>query len=236
MSRFRAREGVLVGTLLSAPASDGSPARIQGVATLLPTAGGLVAIGGPALRRLAPGARRWETLHTVPGDNLYRVTTDDAGRLLAAWSRERAIHLVTPGPKVVSFPKPAAPPDVQNFEIASLTFLPNGRDALVFMTGTVTVTTNRFRGPRGSTSAYRVALDGKGGAELLFRVDHGYQLQSSRFGAVFATPKNVEQNCDHRECQVAAIVAYEIVGGEVNKQTLFDGQNLQVSRVRAARG
>jgi hypothetical protein len=55
------------------PRSDGGPARIQGVTTMLPTPGGLVTIGGPALRRLAPGARRWETLHTIAGDNLYRV-------------------------------------------------------------------------------------------------------------------------------------------------------------------
>src|SRR5689334_19663017 len=58
--------------------------RLYGVSTLMPTATGLISIGGPSLRRLTPGARRWETLHEVPGDNLYRVTADSAGRLLAA--------------------------------------------------------------------------------------------------------------------------------------------------------
>jgi hypothetical protein len=217
--------------------SDAGPDRVHGAATLISTPVGLVAIGGPALRRLAPGARRWETLHTVAGDNLYRVASDDAGRLLASWSRERAIHLITPASRqVVSFPKPAAPPDVQSFQIASLAFLPGGREALVFMTGEVRVSTARFRGARPTTSAYRIDLQGKTEPALLFRVDHGYQVHGSRYGAVFAMPKNVEQRCDHRECPVAAIVAYQIVGGAVNKQTLFDGQNQQVGRVRSARG
>ena len=125
-----------------------TPLRLHGVATLLPTATGLISIGGPALRRLTPGARRWETLHEVPGDNLYRVTADDAGRLLAAWSKERLIHVITPGQaEVMSFPKPQAPADVQNFQIEDLAFLPDGRSALVFMTGTVMVKTDRYQGP-----------------------------------------------------------------------------------------
>lgn len=239
------RGGVLLVVLLATsvagaegvgPRTDGGAARIHGVATLLPTPSGLIAIGGPALRRLAPGARRWETLHTVAGDNLYRVASDDAGRLLAVWEKENAIHLITPASRqVVSFPKPAAPPDVRNFQIASLAFLPDGRDALVFMTGNVQVAIPGYTGPKPSTSAYRVALDGKSEPALLFRVDRGHRLQTSRYGAVFAMPKNVVQTCDHRECPVASIVAYAITGSAVNEQTLFDGQNAQVTRAWPAR-
>jgi hypothetical protein len=211
--------------------------RLHGVSTLLPTATGLISIGGPALRRLTPGARRWETLHEVPGDNLYRVTADDAGRLLAAWSKERLIHLITPGrTEVISFPKPQAPTDVQHFQIADLAFLPDGRHALVFMTGTVMVKTDRFQGPRRSTAVYRIPLAANAGNTLLFRVDHGYQLDGSPHGAVFAMPKDPTQKCDHRECRLAEIVAYEITPAGVNRKALFRADTLEVHGIKGVRG
>src|SRR5262245_1078723 len=176
----------------SAPAKDASTSdRLYGVATILPTAGGLISIGGPALRRLTAGSRRWETLHVVEGDNLYRVAADDSGRLLAAWSKDRFIHLVSPGQKpLVSFPKPLAPEGVTGFQVSNLELSPKGGDALVFMSGSVQVTTGQFRGPSWSTSVYRIALDGRSDARLLFRVDHGYLLHASPLGAVFAMPKH----------------------------------------------
>jgi hypothetical protein len=211
--------------------------RIYGVATLLPTATGLVSIGGPALRRLTPGARRWETLHEVPGDNLYRVTADDAGRLLAAWSKERLIHVITPGQaKVMSFPKPQAPADVQNFQIEDLAFLPDGCSALVFMTGTVMLKTDRYQGPSRSTAVYRVPLAAGASGTLLFRVDHGYPLDRSPHGAVFAMPKDPTQKCDHRECRLAELVAYEVTPAGVNRKTLFRAGELEVRGIKGVRG
>ncbi|WP_407740927.1 hypothetical protein [Hyalangium sp.] len=206
------------------------------MATLLPTATGLISIGGPALCRLTPGARRWEPLHEVPGDDLYRVTADDSGRLLAAWSKEPLIHFITPGQtQVVSFPKPQAPADVQNFQIADLAFSPDGRHALVFMTGTVTLKTDRYQGPSRSTAVYRVPLAANAAGTLLFRVDHGYQLDGSPHGAVFAMPKDPTQKCDQRECRLAEIVAYEITPAGVNRKTLFRADELEVRGIKGVR-
>jgi hypothetical protein len=208
---------------------------LRGVQTLLSTPAGLVSLGGPALRRLAPGARRWETLDTVAGDNLYRIASDDAGRLLAAWERESAIHLVATGSQLVTLPKPVAPPGVQNFQVSSLAFSSSGAEALVFMGGNVKVAIPGFTGSAPSTSAYRIALDGKSPPVPLFRLDHAQLLHASRYGAVFATSKSLQQACDARACPVAAVVAYEITGGAAEPHTLFDGRAAQIGRVRTAR-
>lgn len=219
------------------PTDTASDLRLRGAATVLPTAGGVVAVGGPSLRRLAPGGQRWETLHTVKGDNLYRVAADEAGRVLAAWSKERLIHLFGAG-KVArtSFPKPAAPPGVTGFEISTLAFVPGGRDALAIMTGRVQVATGSFRGPSWSTSAYRIALDGQTVERLLFRVDHGYRLHTSPFGAVFAMPKNPGQKCDHNECSITAVVAQEIAGDGARERVLWRTPELEVGRASVLRG
>jgi hypothetical protein len=47
----------------SAPASESNDRRLNSVVGLRPTHGGLISNGGASLRRLAPGSRRWETLH-----------------------------------------------------------------------------------------------------------------------------------------------------------------------------
>ena len=87
-----------------------------------------------------------------------------------------------------------------------------------FMSGYVQVTTGAFRGPSWSTAVYRVALDGTSEARLIFRLDHGYPLHTSRIGAVFAMPKNPGQQCNHSGCSIAAIVAYEISGDGVRQR------------------
>lgn len=200
--------------------------------------GSVVAIGGPALRRRPAGASRWEALHTVAGDDLYRVAADDGGRLLAVWSKEPLIHLFSPADKLhVTFPKPkASSAEIARFDIAGVAFAPSGLDALVTMTGTVQVTTGRERGPSWSTSVYKVALDGKSPARLLFRLDHAYLLQVSPRGLVFAMNKYPGRRCDHQECLVSAIVAYELAGDGVTARTLLDASSLGVNRVRVMRG
>lgn len=210
--------------------------RLYGVFTLMSTSAGLISIGGQSLRRLTPGARRWETLYEVPGDNLYRVTADDAGRLLAAWSKEPLIHVITPGQTgVISFPKPQAPADVQNFEISDLAFLPDGRHALVFMTGSVTVKTQGYQGSSRSTAVYQVPLAANAGGTLLFRVDHGYRLSGSPYGAVFAMPKDPALKCDQHQCRIAEIVAYEITPAGVNRKTLLRAGELEVRNMKGVR-
>src|SRR6185503_5624082 len=115
-------------------------------------------------------------------------------------------------------------------------FAPGGRDARVFMAGEVQVTTGSYRSRSWSTSAYRIPLDGTSPAQLLFRVDHGYRLHSSRFGAVFAMPKNLGQKCDHGGCSVGSIIAYEIVGDRATWKTLLDGKALDLGRARLIPG
>jgi hypothetical protein len=41
-----------------------------------------VPAGGSNLRVLAPGSRTFESLHRIPGDNLYRVASDARPELL----------------------------------------------------------------------------------------------------------------------------------------------------------
>jgi hypothetical protein len=247
MSPIERSLGICLAILLAAPIAwaEGTGSerpgastdrRLYGVATLLPTATGLISIGGPSLRRLAPGARRWETLHQVPGDNLYRVTADGAGRLLAAWSKEPLIHVITPGQTgVISFPKPQAPADVQNFEISDFEFLRDGRHALVFMSGTVKVKTDRYSGSSRSMSVYRVPLAANAGGTFLFRVDHGFRLSGSPHGAVFAVQKDPTQKCDQHECRISEIVAYEVTPTSMNRKTLLRADELEVRRFKGVR-
>lgn len=210
--------------------------RIYGVATLLPTAAGLVAIGGHTLRRLPKGARRWQALHTVAGDNLYRVAADESGRLLASWSREKVIHVISPdGQQRISFPKPEAPPDVQNFEVSSFVFLPQANEALVFATGTVRVKAERYSGSGRSSAIYRVVLDGKSRPTLLSRIDRAFPIHLSPHGGVFAI-HNVDQKCDARECSIPALVAIEVTASGVNRRTLLDSGVGPWSQVRVVRG
>jgi hypothetical protein len=228
------------------PAAKGgsNAARLSAATTILPAAGGLIALGGPELRRLPNGARRWETLHTVPGDRSYRVASDASGRLLAAWEKEPVIHvfhLFAPG-QHVAFPKPTTPgPDVTSFRIDGLELSPDGRDALVFMTGTVQLAPGKMGVAGSSTLVYRVSLDATLGAatrsSLILRVDHSYQLHASPRGAVFAMNKLPGRNpCDYRGCIVGSIVAYEIAGDRATPRMLLDGAGRSPYRARLVRG
>ena len=225
------------------PVRGGSNAeRLLAATTILSAADGLIAIGGPELRRLPTGALRWETLHVVPGDSTYRVAADGSGRLLVAWEKEPLIHFFAPARRQhVAFPKPTAPgPDVTSFQLDGLELSPDGRAALVFMTGIVRITPGKLGNPSSSTSVYRIALDERTGAaspaRLLFRLDHGYRLHASPRGAVFAMNKNPGAGCDHQRCSIAAIVAYEISGDRATPKTLFDGAGIELQRARLVRG
>ena len=199
--------------------------------------GGLISIGGRALRRLPPGASRWEVLHEVPGDSLYRVAADDSGRLLASWEKEPVIHFISPAQGLhVSLPKPTLffmidGGRVNGLSVDDLEFAANGRDALVFTKGQVGASS------RWITAAHWVALDGKSEPRLIFRVDEGVQLLTSRRGAVFAMPKDARQECSHQTCwPIAAIVAYEIAGDRATQRTLLHGSRADMSRATPVHG
>ena len=206
--------------------------RLDGASTVRPVAGGLISVGGSTLRRLRTGSRRWETLHAVPEDNLYRVASDASGRVLAAWENDPFIHLISPARKRrVALPKPPAPPDVKlGFHVEALEFSPDGRQALVFMNG-------RLAGQRNTTAVYRIALDGRSAARLIFRLDGAVRLHTSRAGAIFVTPKDPGQVCNHRSClPIAAIVAYEFAGDGVTQRILLTGEQADVSSALLVRG
>jgi hypothetical protein len=208
------------------------PARLDGATTVRPVAGGLISVGGSTLRRLGTGSRRWETLHVVREDNLYRVASDESGRVLAAWENDPFIHLIPPARgRRIALKKPVAPPEVKlGFQVEGLEFSPDGRDAIVFMNG-------RLDGQRSATAVYRIALDGRSGPRLVFRLDDAVRLHTSRSGAIFMTPKERGQVCNHQSClPIAAIVAYEFEGDGVTQRILLTGEQADVSSSLLVRG
>ena len=212
-------------------AKDPSTAtRLYATTSLRAVPGGLISIGGPALRRLAPGASRWEKVHEVPGDSVYRVAADGAGRILASWEKEPLIHLFSLAQRQhVALPKPNLPFTVEGktynaLHVDEVAFAPNGRDAIVFTMGQVGASS------RWITAAHYVALDGKSEPRPIFRVDEGVKLHSSWHGAVFAVPQDPKQECSHQRCwPIRAIVAYEISGERVTQRTLLDGAHVDMS-------
>src|SRR5262245_53309671 len=122
------RHLMLVGGLLLLPVA--SPARAEGVerlrgaSSVVPAGDGLLSTGGPALRYLAPGASRWETLHRQAGDTLSRVAADDSGQVLAAWEKDPFIHyFVLASKQHAQLPRPKPPSASSSpFQVHSLAF------------------------------------------------------------------------------------------------------------------
>jgi hypothetical protein len=230
----------LAATLAHAEGAEGrrtkgpsTDTRLPGADTVVPMAdGGLVSVGGSRLRYLAPGARSWETLHTVSGDNLYRVGVDDSGRLMAAWEKDPHIHYFTAAPRQhLLLPRPTPPnPRIGSFFVDDLEFLPNGREALVFMNGAST-------GQQRATAAYRIALDGKSAPEQLFYVDNALQVYTSRRGAVYVVPQNPGKECSQRTCMpVSAVVSYELTLDGVRQKTLITSAQVTMDTAWPVRG
>ncbi|HEY0781173.1 MAG TPA: hypothetical protein VGE98_01860, partial [Thermoanaerobaculia bacterium] len=196
--------------------------------------GGLYSLGGAALRRYVNGARKWETLHAIPQDNLYRVAADDDGaRLLASWEKDPDIHLFSPGrAPPARFPKPTSPAAAMGpFQVDHLAFLPGGRDALVIMSGQVKNPPSRnvpepvrFYYASWASEASRVPLDGRFQPQLLYREDYAHRIFDSKRGSLFAFPKHLGQECDHLTCfPITEIVAYEITDAGVRRQAVLRG-------------
>src|SRR4051812_37484411 len=75
---------------------NGARPEIRGAVSVVPVPWGLVSLGGRALRQLPHGKQSWETLHEVPGGNLYRIAAHPSGKLLAAWEKDPDLHLFIP--------------------------------------------------------------------------------------------------------------------------------------------
>jgi len=218
-----------------APAKRAKPpsTRLQGVTRSMAARWGLVAKGSGQLRFLPAGTAKWQTLHKVPGDSLYRVAMDDAGRLLATWEKEPHFHLFdTKTNQHLTFAKPPAPSAEfkYGYNVENLYFTKDGSAAIVYMHG--------FTGGRSwTTVAYRYDLGRPSEPALLFR-QPGYELHSSSRLAVYALPQNEQSACEDNSCYpLGAIIGWEISGAAATKRILLSGApNNKLSRVRPVWG
>jgi len=241
MRRFAASLSVIALCAAGSPAradvfgKRGKPpsTRLAGVSRGMAARWGLVAMGSGQLRFLPAGTSKWQTLHKVPGDSLYRVAMDDAGRLLATWEHEPHFHLFdTRTNQHVTFGKPPAPSAEFNYgyNVEDLYFTKDGAAAIVYMHG--------FTGGRSwTTVAYRYELARPAAPALLFR-QPGYELHSSARLAVYALPQNEQSACEDNSCYpLGAIIGWEISGATATKRILLSGApNNTLSRVRPVWG
>lgn len=196
-----------------------------------PFPGVVFSSGGPEIRFLAPGARRWKTLFKQRRGVYSTVAFDvSSARVLAAWTGYYDLHYSVLGSgKVKKIPVlGASSREFPNIKIRSIKFAPNGRDALVYLTQS-----------RNRLVVFRVALDGKSKPKLLIPPTKGFLLHSSSRGAVLAVPgRDIHQRCGRRDClgSGARIVAYEISGRGVRKKTLFRHEQVAFRTAHAVPG
>lgn len=175
--------------------------RLRGADTLFDTPQGLIAVGGSSLRLSRPGTGAWEVLHRIEGDALSRMAADDT-HVLAVWEKSPDLHLFVPSKKThVTIPKPAPTnlPPLSLWSVSQLAL--EAGSAIVLMSGTA--------GRNFTHVVYRVALDGSGKTEELFR-QVGYQLFESGRVFVFAVAKDPEQKCDNGGCAMRGVVAWQL--------------------------
>jgi hypothetical protein len=216
---------VLVATLAYGEGVEGTRSegpsnrlRLRGAVTIRPFPSGLISLGGSYLRYLPKGSQAWTTLHREPGDNLYRIASDNSGRLLASWEKDPFLHLFKlPGKQHLRIPKPVPSAEFYSFLVEDIAFSPNGRDAVVFIRGTLNGGVSQK-----PSLAFRVPLDGKSQPELLYRVEYGNEIHTSPRGGVYVIPQKPGQRCEWRACRyIAAIIAYEITGSGVKQKNLL---------------
>jgi hypothetical protein len=159
------------------------------------------------------------------------VAADDRGRLLAAWEQDPSIHFFSDG-QHVTLPKPAAGSvSMDKFQVDHLSFFPNGREALVIMSGQVKNPPSRrvpepvrFYYSSWATEAWRLPLDGRSEPKLLFREDFAHRVYTSTRGVIFEFPKYPGQECAESTCfPITAVVAYEITDSGIKKHTVLSG-------------
>jgi hypothetical protein len=208
----------------------GTAAQIRGVAGVVAVPWGLVSLGGAELCVMR-GARRWERLHEVPGDNLYRVAADASGRVLAYWEKDPDIHLFVPAKKQhVRIRRPVAPyPTIFEWGVSNLFFSEDGRTAVVLME-------DRPARPPTTHAAYLLDLENAVPPRILF-VQTGLLLHGSVSASVFAVPKNPTSACFDLGCwPIAEIRAWEVTRGAATCKTLLSGNGDQLERARAMPG
>lgn len=175
--------------------------RLRGADTLFDTPQGLIAVGGSTLRLARPGTATWEVLHRIEGDALSRMAADEE-RVLAVWEKNPDLHLFVPAKKThLTIPKPAPTnlPPLSLWYVSELAL--EGVSAIVSMSGSA--------GRNATHVVFRVALDGSGKTEELFR-QVGYRLYESGRVFVFAVAKDPEKKCDNGGCAMSGVVAWQL--------------------------
>ncbi|MDX2020980.1 MAG: hypothetical protein SF187_12135 [Deltaproteobacteria bacterium] len=200
-----------------------STMRLRGATGLVNTPSGMFAMGGSRLRHLAPGAKSWDVLLDVKGQNLYRVA-ENRGLVLASYENEPHFHLIDLQSRahktIAKPPRPTGIEGFQDWRLDSLAFAEDGLDALVYMWAAA------YTARTGSYivhAAYRVPLAGDAPPTQLFQ-DVGFTLDQSKRGSVLLKPKSWALGCSHSGCPVDKIVAYEFAGARTSQRLLFDAQ------------
>lgn len=178
--------------------------RLRGANTLIDTPQGLLALGGSTLRRAKPGSTTWELLHRIEKDALSRVAADE-DRIVAVWEQDPNLHLFVPAKQThLTVPKPAPTnlPPLSLWYVSELSL--DGGAAIVSMSGSA--------GRNTTHVVFRVALDGSGTTEELFR-QVGYRLYESGRVFVFAVGKDPEKKCDNGGCAMSGVVAWQLTKG-----------------------
>jgi len=223
---------LVLGSVAAAAPRKPLKTKIQGATQVFSAPWGLAAQGSGQLRTLPAGKTTWTTVRHVKGDSLYRIAFDDRGRLMAWWEKESEIHLFDQKKDIkIPLPKPPPAPELKyGFGVEEMFFTSDGTGAIVYMHG--------FTGGRTwATVAYHIAFDKPGEPTLLYRQD-GYSMHVARRYAVYATPLNKNDACEHNSCYpLGAITAWEINGTKATKHVLLapDAKN-KFSRVRLIAG
>jgi hypothetical protein len=208
--------------------------RVYAATTLLNAAdGGLISVGFSTLARMAPGARKFETLHSIKGDSLYRVATSEQGEVLATWEKDPSIHYFTRDGRHVVLPQPSSPREgINRFGVEFLGFLPSGREALVHMDG------NEFGKSTQYDVTFRITLDGSKPPEPVVQMVSARQIDMNAQRAVYVLPKKAGQGCDSRSCDpVGEVVAFVFdENGNAQRKTLLNGAELSVTNAHMVRG
>lgn len=191
-------------------------ARLSGTRREVALGKGVVSIGQRDLYYRESAKDKWRLLYAVPDRNIYRLQVDEArGRVIAQWSSERVFHLFEPGADVHrTFPWPSSDLERFNAGLANLFFLDDSH-ALVYMSGRI--------GGSGPviTEAHRVALDGKGKPQRVFR-ERGNYLDLSERGATFALPtKESAYRCDTAYCILDSIIVVTLTGDTAKRRVVY---------------